>query len=257
MFLNTTWWLRSWTHQIIKCSVKGVIFDSSVASRRWNLTKEKTQVFICCFFMRLDESQSFDLMTFTFRCWFSSSLSKFGHVTVPKLKNWERNGRPSAVFFSPSFPPPAFPVLAFVCCFSSLFSKPWGACRCHCLDSPLRRVQSEAFSHNEITGGNELISLYISSRDVFPRWWQLKGFFLLDPTPKKLGEDSNLYFDLQKYVFQKWVEWNQPSSEKWQFFFCTFENDRETWEVLRTTSTSLTNFEDFWKRRCQPVLPCS
>lgn len=41
MFLNTTWWLRSWTHQVIKCSVKGVILDSSVACRRWNLTKSQ------------------------------------------------------------------------------------------------------------------------------------------------------------------------------------------------------------------------
>ena len=87
------------------------------------------------------------------------------------------------------------------------------------------------------------------SLEMYPRWWSNSKIFYWIQPPKKLGEDEPIFW-LAHMFFKNGLNGTNQAVKM-------TENDRETWEVLQTTSTSLTNFEDFWKRRSQPVLPCS
>ena len=166
---------------------------------------------------------------------------------LPKQKKWERNNGPLLLFF-PIFSPTAFAgvLFFFVTFFQAL----------RCLQMPLSGFSIETrsergVSHNENHRRAMSWSRCIYHLEMYPfGWWQLKGFFWLDPTPQKnLGKIRSYIFDLQKYVFSK-MGWFMEPTKQWK-------TTRETWEVLQTTSTSLTNFrrllEEKVSSQCCPV----
>ena len=112
-------------------------------------------------------------------------------------------------------------MLALLCVF---YVKPWGACRCHCLDSPLRRVQSEAFHTTRSPGAMSWSRcMYLSRCILLVVATQM--IFLIGSTPQKIGGKMRTYFFDLRIFFSK-MGWMEPTKQwRWQFFFCTFEFD--------------------------------